>query len=252
MDGVTLLKYVAIMILGFINGAIGILVGGISIITIPALIVIGLPPHIAIATNRLGIIGLVAAGFYEFNRQKLINYKIGMIIGLMALSGSVVGAYLMLGIDATVLKKIIAIFSMALLILLLKDPQRGMHNGGSIIRKRHYVVGSFLSFGLGVYGGFYGAGVATFLGYLLVFFFGETFVHSAGTRTIPMLLFSVASAAIFIQHGIVNYVYAGLLFVSMGAGAYCAARHIKVMGNKWLKRMFIGIGAIMVIMLLWR
>jgi hypothetical protein len=244
------LQYIIIMIIGVINGAIGVLIGGVSIITIPALILIGLSPHVAIATNRVGLLGMIFAGFYELNKQKLINYRLGLLIGIMALAGSIVGAHLVLGIEERLLKMIVAIFSALLLIVLLFNPDRGTAKGQKVVTKRHFILGGLLSLLLGAYGGFYGAGVATFFSYLLVFLYGETFVQSTGTRNIPMLMLSVVTSIIFIQNKVVDFGFAGALFVSMGIGGYLAARHVQVIGDIWLKRMFMGLAVVMIIMLL--
>jgi uncharacterized membrane protein YfcA len=243
------LQYIIIMILGVINGAIGVLIGGVSIITIPALILIGLSPHVAIATNRVGLLGMILAGLYELNKQKLINYRLGLLIGIMALLGSIVGAHCVLGIEARTLRMIVAIFSALLLIVLLFNPNRGMVKEQKTMTKRHYILGGLLSLLLGAYGGFYGAGVATFFSYLLVFLYGETFVQSTGTRNIPMLLLSVVTSMIFIQNKVVDFGFAGALFVSMGLGGYLAARHVQVIGDVWLKRMFMGLAVVMIMML---
>ncbi len=54
-------------------GAFGPLIGGPSIVTIPTLILLGLPPHVAIGTDRFGTIGVGMADWYGFHRKRLIN-----------------------------------------------------------------------------------------------------------------------------------------------------------------------------------
>ncbi len=242
-------QYIVIIILGLINGAIGVLIGGVSIITIPALILIGLPPHVAIATNRVGLLGVFFVGIYEFHRQKLINYKLGLLTAGTAVLGSILGAHYVLSIEERTLRIVIAIVSIALLIVLLMNPDRGTVKLKKNITKRHYFSGALVSFLLGAYGGFYGAGVATFFSYLLVFLYGETFVESSGTRNVPMLLLSIATSTIFIQNNVVDYGFAGALFVSMAIGGYVAARHVQVIGDIWLRRMFMGLAVVMIVML---
>jgi len=50
--------------------AFGTLIGGASLITIPLLILLGLPPHMAIGTDRFGVMGIGWAGLYTFHRKK--------------------------------------------------------------------------------------------------------------------------------------------------------------------------------------
>ena len=49
---------------GVVASAFGTLIGGSSIVTIPTLILLGLPPHTAIGTDRFGIIGVGMAGLH--------------------------------------------------------------------------------------------------------------------------------------------------------------------------------------------
>ncbi|MFC1809080.1 sulfite exporter TauE/SafE family protein [Candidatus Omnitrophota bacterium] len=244
------IHYLIVFIGGLGAGFIGVLVGGCSFFTIPLLIFVGLPPHIAIATNRLGLLGMIFTGGYKYHRQHLIDYKIGFLIGVMALIGSICGAHLMLSLDTAVLKIVIAILSCILLLIIIFQPERGLVECKKKTTKKDYVVGSVLSFALGVYGGFYGAGVGTMLSYMLVLLFGKTFLQSAGTRKIPMLLLSIMATMIFILKGVINYPYALLLFVGMAIGAFVGAHHAKAIGNVWLKKMFLGLALIMVVLLL--
>jgi len=81
MDLVSLL---IVFVVGIIGGSYGTLVGGTSIITIPVLIFLGLPPHTAIGTDRLGIAGLTITGWYKFHEKGLINYPIALRLGVAA------------------------------------------------------------------------------------------------------------------------------------------------------------------------
>ncbi len=59
------------LIIIFIGGAgasaFGALIGGASLINIPLLIVLGLPPHVAIGTDRFGVMGIGWAGLFKFH-----------------------------------------------------------------------------------------------------------------------------------------------------------------------------------------
>ena len=57
-----LLDFLLVLAVSVLAGAFGALIGGASLITIPSLLFLGLPPHVAIGTGRFGIIGVGAAG----------------------------------------------------------------------------------------------------------------------------------------------------------------------------------------------
>ena len=78
MDSMDYLGCSIIFIAAVFAAGFGTLIGGSSIVTIPALILLGLPPHTAIGTDRFGIIGVGISGWYEFHRKRLIDYRIGL------------------------------------------------------------------------------------------------------------------------------------------------------------------------------
>ena len=228
----------------------GTLVGGGSLLTIPLLMFLGLPPHIAIATNRLGVTGLGVAGWYKFGKKKLINYKIAWIIGISALLGSILGANLMLQTNETVLRYVVAGITFVILVFIMAKPKLGIEKTKHIIKNHEYVIGAIIGFFLGIYGGFYGAGVGTFLAYLFILLFGQTFLESAGTRKIPVLLISTMAAIIFAFNRVIVYHVAIVLFAGMFIGSYIGAHYSDRIGNVWIKRLFFVIVLAMVVKLL--
>jgi len=135
-----------------IGGFFGTLVGGTSLITIPALIFLGLPPHTAIGTDRLGIAGLTIVGWHKFHQKGLIHYPISLGMGVAAVIGSFLEANLVLQISMGLLRKIIAIATIAMLITVMAQPRLGLEKRNRVIRGRTYGVGIFVSFLIGIYG----------------------------------------------------------------------------------------------------
>ena len=62
-------KIVVIFFVGMFVSVLSTLVGGSSLLTIPTLILLGLPPHTAIGTDRFGIMGVCLAGWYKFHKK---------------------------------------------------------------------------------------------------------------------------------------------------------------------------------------
>ena len=104
-----ILSLFIMFIIAIFASAFGTLIGGSSIVTIPALILFGLPPHTAIGTDRFGIIGVGISGWYKFHKKGLINYKIGLIVAVPVLFGTALGANLVLQISESVLKHVIVV-----------------------------------------------------------------------------------------------------------------------------------------------
>lgn len=243
-------SFIIIFITGMAGGFFNVFVGGGSLLTIPVLILLGLPPHTAIATNRLGVTGSDIAGWYGFHKKDMINYRAALILAVPALSGAVIGANLMLDINEAILKKVVAAVTFAILLLITFRPETGILHSHKKIKGIRILFAVLAGFIVGIYGGFYGAGAGTFLFYILILCFGETFIGSAGTHAPANLAFSVTAAVIFAWNGVIDYIWALPLFIGSFAGSYLSAYHSEKIRNIWLKRLFIAVVLILVVKLL--
>jgi uncharacterized protein len=249
MDVVNLL---IIFLAGLGSSLFGTLVGGSSLITIPVLILLGLPPHSAIATDRMGVTGIGIAGLYKFHQKGLVRYKIGFITGIPILLGSFIGAILVLQISPSMLKKIIAVITLSLLTLVVVKPKVGIEKTQRPLRTRDFLTGIFLSLLVGIYGGFYGASAGTFLAYILIFVFGQTFLESAATLKIGSISLTATAALTFAYYGVIHYPLGIAMFMGCFIGSFAGAHYSDRIGNVWIKRLFIGVAFIMVIKLLFQ
>ncbi|MDI7258576.1 MAG: sulfite exporter TauE/SafE family protein [Thermodesulfobacteriota bacterium] len=239
-----------VFVVGIIGGSYGTLVGGTSLITIPLFIFLGLPPHTAIGTDRLGISGLTIAGWYKFHEKGLIDYKIGLATGFAALVGSFLGANLVMEISVAILKKVVAIATLGGVILVAVQPNLGIDRRDHIITKPEYGMGLAATFLVGVYGGFYGAMAGTFSLYVLLFVFKRTFLEGTATLKISAFMMTTTAALVFASKGAIHYPMAAAMFSGCAIGSYFGAHYSDRIGNVWIKRIFIVMVLIMVIKLL--
>ncbi len=240
-----------IFLTGMIGGSFGTLVGGGSLITIPTLILLGLPTHTAIGTDRLGMAGIGSAGWYKFHKKGMIDYKIGFILGFPTMLGSILGANLVLQINEEILKQAVAIITIIILFfLIIVKPKIGIEKSDHIVRNHEYLIGAVSGFFLGIYGGFYGAGTATFLSYILILLFRQTFLECAATVKISALLMCAMAGSIFAINGAIHYSLAVSMFIGSFIGSYIGVHYSDTIGNVWIKRLFFVIVLIMAIKLL--
>jgi uncharacterized membrane protein YfcA len=114
--------FLIVLFVGLVGGFFNTFMGAGSLLSIPALISLGLPPHVAIATNRLGVLGSDIAGWYEFHVKKMINYRIAIILAVPSLIGAIIGANLIFEFNEANLKQIVGIVTLVILALLMLNP----------------------------------------------------------------------------------------------------------------------------------
>jgi uncharacterized membrane protein YfcA len=227
------------------------LVGGSSLITIPLLIVMGLPPHTAICTDRIGTAGINLAGLYSFHRKGMVRYRLAFTVGIPCMIGGFIGANLALQISPEVLKKLIVALTVILLIALMVNPRLGVAAATNRpLTAGRYVLGAFLGLVVGIYGGFYGAGAGTLLGYIMILVFRQTFLESAANNKVAGIMMSATSAATYAYHGAIHLPLAMIMFAGCCIGSYVSAQYADRLGNVWIKRLFILVILIMAVKLL--
>jgi uncharacterized membrane protein YfcA len=200
----------------------------------------------------MGITGLGLAGWYKFHKKGMVDYKIGVLIAVPTLIGSFLGANIALQIDKEVLKRVIAVITIILLAFVVVQPRIGIEKVKRVATNRQYLMGIVFSFLVGAYGGFYGAMAATFMSYVLIFIFRQTFLESAGTIKISMFLMTLTAAVVFATKGALHYAIGTSMFIGCCIGSFLGAHYSDKIGNIWTKRLFIAIVLIMAIRLLIR
>ena len=246
-----LTQLIVIFCASVVTSTFGTLVGGSSLITIPLLIVMGLPPHTAISTDRIGTTGIGMAGLYSFHRKGMMRYRLAFTIGIPCLLGGFIGANLALQVSPELLKKLIVALTVILLIVLMANPKLGVAAAvNRPLTAGRYVLGAFLGLVVGIYGGFYGAGAGTLLGYIMILVFRQTFLESAANNKVAGIMMSATSAATYAYHGAIHVPLALVMFTGCCIGSYVSAQYSDRLGNVWIKRLFIAVILIMAMKLL--
>lgn len=185
----------------FLASLVDAIAGGGGLISLPAYILTGIPVHNAVATNKLSsAIGTVFSTVrYCKNKYIILNLAIPGV--LLALVGSAIGANLVLLVSAKILEvMLIVILPVAAIYMMLKK-DIGQETKGEISKEKQMVIVCIASFLLGMYDGFYGPGVGTFL-ILIYTGWAKLDIRSAsGNVKLVNLASNIAALVTFLIHG---------------------------------------------------
>ncbi len=226
---------IGVFLIGVIASILGSLVGGGSLLLIPFLIFIGLPPHVAIATDRFGSLGQTFTAFYKFRKAKKIHWKYVPILAVLSLAGSLIGANILLNINPKILQNIIGVILLLLIPFIFLKRDIGVKN----IKQNKYKIafGLLLYFLVQIFSGFFG-GVGTIIFYILIITFGFTIIEANATQIIPIFVLFISSLIIFAFKGIINYWIGAVLMIGMAVGGYIGAHIALKKGDNWVKGLF--------------
>lgn len=224
MDNLLLL--IAVPVVGFASGFINTLAGSGSLITLPMLILLGLPANVANGTNRVGILVQSLVSVATFRSRGALDFGGSLEAVALTTIGAGVGAALAVDLDEALLRRTIGVLMIVMLGVVLLKPGRWLQSHATGQRSQWWIRYPVF-FAIGVYGGFIQAGVGIFLLAGLVLGAGYNLVGANAIKNLIVLVFTVAAMAVFVFNDQVRWGLGALLAVGSAAGAWLAA-HLAV------------------------
>jgi len=226
-----------IYFIGIVTGFFDSIIGAGGLISVPSLVILGVPPQIAIATDRFGSIGQALIATIKFSMAKKVIWKYVPVLGILALIGSFIGANILININPKFLGSLIGILMIALLPLIFLKKDLGIKRFK--VSRLKLSIGSIIYLAIMTFAGFYGQGTGPMVFYTLTFFLGLTMIESLGTGVVAWLIISISSTIIFALNGLINYQLGIILFTSMSIGSYIGSHVAIKKGDKWIKNLFV-------------
>jgi uncharacterized membrane protein YfcA len=218
---------------GTVAGTINILAGGGSFLTLPVLIFFGLPPVIANATNRVGVLLQNVGGLWGFHRHGVLDWRSVAWAAGPATLGSVLGAWAALRVGDQTFQSILAFLMIAVTLWSLWNPLKGRAGVcGRPPRVGLLAAGFFL---VGIYGGFVQAGVG-FLILAATTLAGLDLVRGNAVKVLSVFVFTTMSLAIFAWQGKVDWTLGMALGLGNMVGGFVGVRLAVLKGHEWLRR----------------
>ncbi len=219
-------------------GFIDAIAGGGGLISLPAYLIAGLPPHAAIGTNKFGSCCGTVVATWQFARHGFIRWKQAVPAVALALVGSWLGARLALMVDPGTFKIIMLIILPLTGVYVLNKKALQANNPPYSVRRTMLIV-ALLSFVIGVYDGFYGPGTGTFLMLLLTAVAHVSLNEAAGLTKVINLSTNVAALAVFLTHGVVWMPLALAAAAFSVVGNYMGAKYFVSKGTGFVKPVII-------------
>lgn len=218
---------------GFVAGAINTVAGGGSFLTLPLLILLGLPHTVANGTNRLAILIQTAGATAAFRRADAIPASVPVRLGAAAVLGAGLGSMLAVHVGETVFLRFLSI--VMVLFTLFPLLQRGARDGDARPDARRVGLGLVAAFAaVGFYGGFLQAGVG-FLSLGATNWAGYGLVAGNAIKVGCIFLFSIVSLSVFAANGVVDWGVGLALGIGTFAGALVGARLTLRAGDRILR-----------------
>jgi len=228
--------FVILIFTGFIAGIINTLAGGGSNLTLPALMLTGMPADVANATNRVGVLLQCAVGVKGFHRHGKLDSQDMLLVLIPSLLGGLIGSLAVVAIPVVVLKPLLlgTMITMALIILIF--PSVVAPPEGTPTKKVKDSPLAWLGlFFAGIYGGFVQAGVGFILIVTLAGALRYDLVRTNALKVLCSLAFTFLALVIFIADDLVLWIPGLVLACGTMMGAQVAVKFALNVSQKVLR-----------------
>ncbi|KDM92239.1 sulfite exporter TauE/SafE family protein [Photobacterium galatheae] len=234
---ITLLHASLLLFTGFLAGIINTLAGGGSNLTLPALMVMGMPAEVANATNRLGVVLQAITAVFGFRKHGKLEFNDAGPILLPTVLGGLVGAAAAAYAPSAWIKPLLLGTMLLMALIILVKPGVVAPEPGTVARKVAETPSSWWGLGLaGFYGGFVQAGVGFVLLAALAGTLRYDLVRANALKMLCTLMFTIVALALFIYEGLVLWLPGLVLAVGTILGTHLAVKfaiHASAKTLKW-------------------
>lgn len=186
---------------GFLAGFIDAVAGGGGLIALPALLLAGVPPSMALGTLKLQATFGSFSATHTFVRQGAVNPRRMRALMLIVFLAAILGAITVQSVDPSFLKSLVPMLLMAIAVYLIFT--RGVGARPSRPRMRPGAFNAVFGGSLGFYDGFFGPGAGTFWAIAFVLGQGKDLVDATAQTKLVNFVSNVGALITFILGGAV-------------------------------------------------
>lgn len=240
-----MLLFTAALAAGFIDA----IAGGGGLITIPALLSAGIPPTMALGTNKLQACGGSFAASFYFIRQKAVDLKKMSLLIALTFIGAALGTILVQAIDISLLKSILPFLIFILGGYFLFSPT--IKDEDSRQRMSYPLFAFTAALGIGFYDGLFGPATGSFLTLAFVVLLSFNLTKAVAHAKVLNFTSNITSLLFFILGGAVLWKIGLIMLIGQLIGGNVGARMVVTKGKRIIKPLIVTMSFLMVIKLLW-
>jgi uncharacterized membrane protein YfcA len=247
MPEITLLHTLLVSALVFLGGFVDSIAGGGGLVTLPAYLAIGLPPHLALATNKFSSSCGTLIAVTRYHAARTIDFKVGLVSAAGALVGSAVGARIALMVPARVINlTMLAVIPAVAVFFFLKDrilSKQVVGNPAAGVAVKSALIG----LAIGCYDGFFGPGTGTFLTVAFSTFLAFDLLQASANARFANFASNIGSLAVFLVGGKVLFPLALYTAAAGVAGNYLGSHIAIARGAKVIKPLMAAVMALLLV-----
>jgi uncharacterized membrane protein YfcA len=217
-----------------VAGFVDAIAGGGGLLTVPALLTAGLPPHVAFGTNKgQSVFGSLAA-LVRFWRAGLIDRPRARVLFPLGLLGALAGAALVLWVKPEVLKPMVLVLLVlaGAVVAFVRPPAMS----AALPPRAAVLEGALIALVIGAYDGFFGPGTGTFLILAFVTVLRFSLQQASANAKVVNFASNLAAVLIFASRGVVLWQVAVPMAAGQALGGAAGAQLAVKGGDRVVRR----------------
>lgn len=236
----------------FLAGLIDSMAGGGGLISIPAYLAAGLPPHFALGNNKFSSANGTIFTTVKFFKNNLIDTKVALPSAFFALIGSFFGTRTVLYLSPNFLNLLLIIALPVIAFVLIFNKKLGkVDNSQSVSMKKKLITAVIAGLFIGFYDGFFGPGTGSFLILIYTSVLSYDFVVANANAKVVNLASNLAAVVTFIASGKVNYEIAIPAAICGILGNLTGSHLVIKKGNSFIKPVFLFVLLLLLVKVIW-
>jgi uncharacterized protein len=244
-----------LFVAGILGGALNAVAGGGSFVAFPALLLTGVPPIPANATNTLALwTGVTASGGAYRNRLD-VPRRVLLPLLVTSLVGGIIGAFLLLKTPAHTFMRVLPWLMLGATLLFVFGKRLAGKRASSVghnATTAAIVGASIFELVVAVYGGYFGGGVGI-VNLAMLAAVGMTDIHAMNAlKSILGMAINGIAVLVFIAKGAIYWPQGIVMIAGALVGGYFGAHYSQKLPQAWVRNFVILVGAGMTVYFFWK
>lgn len=225
--------------LAFLAAAVDAIAGGGGLISLPALLLVGVPPHLALGTNKFASTTGSLNSSVTFARSGKVYFPLVKWQIPFTLVGAALGVFAVLHVSSDFLNKVVPVLILLVGLYTVFHKNLGLEANFQGLTRIRLAGGFLFAFAIGFYDGFFGPGTGSFLIFLFIALFGFDFVTSSANAKVLNFVSNLVSLILFAWSGKILYAYGIPMAIFMLIGSQVGTKLAIRKGATLVKPIFI-------------
>ena len=228
------MELVIIAVIGAVSAFAGsFMSGGSSLISMPLLLLTGMPALSAFGALKVGTLGFDIGGLIRYIQKKKVNWGLFVPLTIMSVLGGYIGGNLLLNLDTDLITKLVGFTILCFIPIVLLQKNLGVVSVN--VSKKRCWFGHLMSLVAYIYLGSLAIGFGVFNSLKQMYFYGLTVIQAEATSKLPTVIGSLGVTALFWSNGIIVWSQALSLLGGMFIGSYFGVKYSIALGDLKLK-----------------